>query len=306
MTLEIPGFPPKVVDSHDDWDVHHTNLYVYTYWNFPKPVTWTLGASADFFTDTSRDTDRDQVNPKIGITWDLSPSTTVRLAAFRMLNRTLVTSQTVEPTQVAGVNQLFDDVFGTDGWRYAAAIDRKFRRDLFGGLELSKRDVDVPWRQSTTTGMVPKLAKWEEQLAQAYLYWTPAAWLAVSGEYQYERFDRDSSFPDPEGFIKAETHRFPLGLNLFCPLGFIAGVKATYVDQEVDYYDNATDTFIAGSDDLWVFDASVGYRLPERYGILTVEVKNVFDEGFRFQDTDPVSPRIYPERLIVGKFTVSF
>jgi tetratricopeptide (TPR) repeat protein len=307
MTMEIPGSPPMVVDTRDDWDVHHTNLYVYTYWNVPKPVTWTLGASADFFNDTLQEVDREQVNPKIGLTWNLTPSTTFRAAAFRMLNRTLVTSQTIEPTQVAGFNQFYDDVAGTHGWRYGAAIDRKFRRTLFGGLELSKRDIDVPWIYYTATGsMVPDRVKWKEQLARGYLYWTPTVWLALSGEYQYERFDRDSSFYGSDYFTKAETHRFPLGLNLFCPLGFTVGVKGTYVDQEVNYYDYNAGTFMAGSDYFWVFDASVGYRLPERYGILTLEVKNVLDKGYRFQDTDPISPRIYPERLIVGRFTLSF
>lgn len=301
------GFPPMVVaDYIDNWDVHHTNLYVYTYWNIPKPVTWTLGISADFFNDTALDVDQDELNPKIGVTWDLSPSTTIRLAAFRMMNKTLVDSRTIEPTQVAGFNQLYDDVLGTHGWRYGAAIDQKFRRDLFGGLELSKRDIDVPWLRVTGTGMLPDWTRWKEQLARVYLYWTPAAWLAVSGEYQYERFDHDSTFTGTDYFTKAETHRFPLGLNFFCPLGFTAGMKATYVDQEVDYYDNAADAFIPGSDDFLVFDVSIGYRLPKRYGTLSIEMKNVFDEGFLFQDTDPASPSIYPERLIVGKFTVSF
>ena len=306
LTMEIPGLGTVVDRSRDDWDMHHSNLYVYTYWNIPKPVTWTFGVSTDFFSDTFSDVDRDQVNPKIGITWDLMPSTTLRLATFRMLNRTVTTSQTIEPTQVAGFNQLFDDVAGTDSWRYGAAIDRKFRRDLFGGLELSKRDLDVPYTRLTITGLVPAVSRWKEQLARAYLYWTPVAWLSVRGEYQYERFDRDLPNVGIEGFTKTETHRFPLGVNFFCPLGFTAGVKATYVDQEVDYEDQNTGTILAGCDDFWVFDASVGYRLPKRYGILSLEMKNVFDEDFRFQDTDPVSPRIYPERLIVGRFTVSF
>jgi hypothetical protein len=38
-----------------------------------------------------------------------SPGTTLRAAAFRVLKRTLITDQTLEPTQVAGFNQFFDD-----------------------------------------------------------------------------------------------------------------------------------------------------------------------------------------------------
>ena len=35
-------------------------------------------------------------------------------------------------------------------------------------------------------------------------------------------------------------------------------------------------------------------------------VENAFDEEFNFQDTDPANPRIYPECLILGRFTVAF
>ena len=53
--------------------------------------------------------DTNQFNPKFGIIWNPFPGTTVRAAAFRVLKRTLITDQTLEPTQVAGFNQFFDD-----------------------------------------------------------------------------------------------------------------------------------------------------------------------------------------------------
>jgi len=55
-----------------------------------------------------------------------------------------------------------------------------------------------------------------------------------------------------------------------------------------------------------VADATIRYRLPKRYGILSIEAKNLFDESFKFQDADPANPRIYPERLILGKITLAF
>jgi hypothetical protein len=69
------------------------------------------------------------------------PATTVRAAAFRVLKRTLVTDQTLEPTQVAGFEQFFDDVNGASSWRYGVGIDQKFASDLFVGVEASKRDL---------------------------------------------------------------------------------------------------------------------------------------------------------------------
>jgi len=63
---------------------------------------------------------------------------------------------------------------------------------------------------------------------------------------------------------------------------------------------------VSGDDQFWVFDASIGYRLPKRWGLITIEAKNLFNEEFNFQDTDPANPRIYPERLILAKFTLAF
>ena len=108
-------------------------------------MTFTVGASFDFFGAAVRlFGTKDQFNPKFGITWKPIPGTTLRAAVFRTLKRTLITDQTLEPTQVAGFNQFFDDTNATEAWRYGGAIDQKFTKDLFGGVEFSKRDLKVP------------------------------------------------------------------------------------------------------------------------------------------------------------------
>lgn len=74
------------------------------------------------------------MNPKVGFTWEFIPGTTLRAAAFRILKRTLINNQTLEPTQVAGFNQLFDDANLTESWRYGGAIDQKSTENIFGGV----------------------------------------------------------------------------------------------------------------------------------------------------------------------------
>ena len=69
-----------------------------------------LGASGDITSGDSPDyKDTNQFNPKFGAMWNPFPATTVRAAAFRVLKRRLITNQTLEPTQVAGFNQFYDD-----------------------------------------------------------------------------------------------------------------------------------------------------------------------------------------------------
>jgi outer membrane receptor for monomeric catechols len=108
-----------------------------------------------------------------------------------------------------------------------------------------------------------------------------------------------------ERFTYLKTHKLPFGIIFFHPSGLSMGVKAAYVDQSgkfVDYSNNIT----KDSDEFWVVDAALSYRLPDRYGMLSLECKNLFDETFKFLDMDPANPAVYPERLVLLRFTLSF
>ena len=56
---------------------------------------------------------------------------------------------------------------------------------------------------------------------------------------------------------------------------------------------------------------AIGYRLPRRLGIVTVEVNNLFDRAFRYQDVVRGSnsesyPSILPERVLYTRLTLLF
>ena len=305
FTITLPSGPFSSVTEDDST---HANLYLYGHVRYPDSVTWTLGVSADFFDGMvfGLPVSRDQVNPKLGVTWNPFPWTTLRAAAFRALKRQLVTNQTIEPTQVSGFNQFFDDINGTESWRYGGAIDQQITDTLFAGAEYSRRDLErVPFQ---TLDDPPRVGTvdWNEELARAYLYWAPHRWLALTAEYQYERFERDPAHVGVEQFTELTTHRVPLGVNFFHPSGFIARLRATFVDQDGKFGDPVNAPVVSGSDRFWVVDALIGYRLPKRLGLVTLEVRNLFDERFRFQDTDPATPTIYPERLVLLKLTLAY
>ena len=82
-------------------------------------------------------------------------------------------------------------------------------------------------------------------------------------------------------------------------------VKASYIDQEGKFGDPFSG-FDQEDDQFWVIDASIGYRLPKRYGLITLEVQNLTDEEFNFEDRDPANPRLSPERFFLGRLTLSF
>jgi tetratricopeptide (TPR) repeat protein len=289
-----------------DSRTRQTNVYLYSQIRLPANVTATVGASADFLTSPMGD--RDQVNPKLGLTWNPVPGTTLRAAAFRVLKKELATDQTIEPTQVAGFNQFFDDPTGTRAWNYGVAIDRKFSPAVAGGAEYSWRDLVVLTNVlvdpvAGTTAIVP--TDWNDRLGRAYLYWTPGDRVALSAEYLYERLDRGTEFA-PDGIVQVTTHKVPLGIGYFHPLGMIARLKSTFHDQNGRFMNGTNPDGDPGSDRFWIFDASIGYRLPERWGILSLEAKNLFDKSFRFQDTDRANPLIQPNRTVYCKVLLAF
>jgi hypothetical protein len=316
INLFPPPFPPientNSARKPQDFDIRHTNFYVYSLINYPKNITWTIGGSVDFFDGQGRK--HSQVNPKFGLSWDLLPGTTLRAAVFRTLKRRLISNQTIEPTQVAGFNQFFDDADGSEAWRYGVAVDQKFSESLYGGAEYTRRDTEQAVVVTFAGGATEfqKLSA-DEDLIRAYLYWTPRLfnrnWLSLSAEYQYEWIKRDDELLGVDSFIKLKTQRVPLGINFFHPSGLSTQFKGTYVDQEGDFGDPLTGgTFVVpgGEDNFWYFDGSISYRLPKRWGIFSVGAKNMFNKNINFQDTDPANPKIYPEQLIFARFTLSF
>jgi tetratricopeptide (TPR) repeat protein len=277
----------------------HKNAYLYSNINVVKNLVLTLGVSGDFL---SGDKERDQYNPKIGVTWNPAPGTTLRAAAFRVLKRTLITDQTLEPTQVAGFSQFFDDPVGTDSWLYGAGVDQKFSGSFYGGAEYYFRDLEFPWI-NTNTGETEK-ANWDEHVGRAYLYWTPNSWLALKADYIYENFKYGVGFNLTADKVK--TQRVPLAANFFHPSGLSMALKGTFVTQEGNFSTLAdTATYTHGKDDFWLFDAAINYRLPQRLGFFTVGAKNLFDKSFKYYDTDFKNPAIQPDRMIYARITLS-
>ena len=127
------------------YNTDYANLYTYNYFSFPKNFTWIFGLSFDTLQNVLNGSqDYSQFNPKIGVQWEISKGTTIRAAAFQSLSRGVWVDSTVEPTQVAGFNQLFDSNPATKSKRYGIGIDHKLNKSMLIGTELSKRESFQP------------------------------------------------------------------------------------------------------------------------------------------------------------------
>ncbi len=166
-----------------DWDFHETDeedsAYLYTNLTIPKNLTWTIGLSYDRFNDNIGTLNYDQFNPKAGLQWNIVDNLQLRFAAFKTLKRSLIVEQTIEPTQVAGFNQFFDDANTTKAKNYAIGLDARFIDGFYGGVEALRRDLNLP--RYLDHQVIFDDA--QDKLYSAYLYWAPHSNWAIRSEY---------------------------------------------------------------------------------------------------------------------------
>ncbi len=317
-SLPFPSVP--ILESSAPSDIEHPHGYVYGNIKFPDPVTWTVGLSVDHYEEEPLEVTT--VNPKFGVQWEVTEDVRLRGAVFRTVKPALVSNRTIEPTQVAGFNQFFDDVNATESWRWGGGVDWRVTDELFVGAEATWRDLRTPIMFDSDDPPdgdfdVAFKEDQEEQLHRVYAYWTPIPELALSAEFAYDKFEADpGQGTDSIGIpLELETISIPLTARYFHPSGFFAGVGVTYVHQDVRRSPAFSFAFpnTEGSDDFVVVDAAIGWRFPNRIGVASLEVTNLLDEEFQYQDDsfrefrdEPSIGPYIPDRTIIGRVTLNF
>ena len=289
------AFPAETIETR------HSNAYVYADVNLSKRVTVTTGVGHDDFRDGVLE--RDSLNPKLGVVWSVDPATTVRAAAFKGVERTLISGQTIEPTHVAGFNQFFHDAGGTQSRRYGVGIDRRLRSGVSAGGDMSAGKLRVP-SFSAATGALIDVDRSERQV-RGYFHSTPVDWLALTTQYQFDRLSRDPEGNNEGLLARSRIHRLGFEGRAFASYGMFASLRATFVDQE-GRFQSPMQVVEPAADRFWTVDGSIGYRLPRQHGIAAVEFRNLFDQAFRFQDVSPEEPTIIPARQVLARVTIAF
>lgn len=290
------GLVSNVAKQH--FNIDRTNGYLYSNLNYGSILTATLGFSYDSYKE--RDLSINQFNPKIGLQWNMADNLKLRLAWIEAVKAPLTANQTIEPTQVSGFNQLYDDINGTQSRRIGIGLDGHYRKRIFSGFEISSRDLQVPLFFQNRAFLNDQ----KEKLYRAYLYGLPDNKWAVKSEIQFEQFSRDETVTGPRTI---DTLSIPVNLSYFNFHGLFFSLTGTFVRQEIDRLENATNR----TENFFLFDASLGYRLPNRRGIISLDARNLFDQSFlfrnlHFQTAEPINPIYLPTRTIFTRFTLNF
>jgi tetratricopeptide (TPR) repeat protein len=175
------------LDAANKQQITEPRGYVYGNLNFPRPVTWTVGVSYNHFEHNALKVEK--VNPKFGLQWNITKDLVLRGAVFRNVKSALINNQTLEPTQVSGFNQLFDDTNGADAWRYGVGLDHRLMNNLFIGTEATWRKLSNPILNRQA--QAKRLENANEQTHRAYVHWLPIPQVALSVEFVYDKFSAE-------------------------------------------------------------------------------------------------------------------
>jgi tetratricopeptide (TPR) repeat protein len=305
----------------DDVRFHYTHENGYVYGNasaWDGRVLLDVGLGADVL--KSDGLPWRKTSTKAGLTLKPLDGTTVRLAAFDSLHRPSIANQTLEPTQIAGFNRLYDDPTLSYSHLTGVAIDQRLAHGVYAGVQIANRRSVLPSLVSAQE------FEWRDRSGRAYLDWAvppelSKAWgtdwqFAVGIDWDYERvlhnYLDNAADPVPytlflpDGIVRLNTRAIPLRLGAFAPAGWSISLTVTRVDQSAMLVDPGTYAEFDPSVSAWVTDLAARYRLPGHRGFLAFGVSNLFDRPLILQEIDTVNPRFAPHRLAFVRATLTF
>ena len=300
-----PSLPPQLIPI----DTNHRNAYAYATFEHPLGVIWTLGVDYDSLTDVTLDLSKRNWSPKAGLTWRPTEDLRLRLATFETVKRVLIVNETLQPTQIAGFNQFFDDSNGTEARSENLAFDVRLSANAYVGASYSRRDLIVPKNLGGS-------AFTEDRSEKAYLfywYWTPHARWALSVSYEYDGFRRipPTGQPPVSDPTVLDTTTVPVTVRYFLSSGFFAQLTGSHISQKVERETGPTPGFGVGAERFSLIDAALGYRSPSGRFLFSLEGRNLTDRKFRFQDDgfrnpETTSSSVIPARTVSLRATLNF
>ncbi len=284
------------------------------YYNAYTYLGWRVAPGAQLITALSWDRSeslalsKDRFNPKVGLVWNVTETTTLRAAVVEGTKRPFAAAQTLEPTQVAGFNQIFDDISGTQAKRFGVAVDQRFGERWFAGLEASGRNLEVP--VTNVDGTLARMERRDEQLYRGFVSGLVTRQVGLSVEYSFDDQRRimdpglDDNFPH-----RVTTQLVPIRATWFATNGIFVRTSFTFVDQLIETA-NSSGTLDRDRHRFGLTDLMLGYRWPGGRGIVSLEARNLFDRQFGFQDTDfsgiPRIPLFRPGQSLMLRVTFQY
>jgi tetratricopeptide (TPR) repeat protein len=251
----------------------------------------------------NEDESNSKMTPKGGIIYRPSNRIMARAGYGQNLGRSTFTAlASVEPTLVGGINQRYQDNNpGVLSENFGTGLDFQPLDSVYVGAEWTRRWLDEPrvpslyaaeYDPTTETLTTDDVfynrdnVSIQQDFVSAYAYHVVNDTFVLGNDYRYAR---DVTGTPDDSFLKNHRNR-AFGRYFFTNMFFVQS-GATYLYQDRTGYEDVG--VPNGSDGGWMFDASVGYRLPTRHGFITAGVNNIFGQDFVLEQA------VFNDRAIV-------
>lgn len=329
----LPTYIAIDINTAEDTRQQQDDVYVYSYWSPVDDVLVELGITYTdltlqgdsaintittteipllMFVDVTEesslenvDAGRDRWSPKFGLTAGLTESLSLRVAAFRSVSKLVTAGQTLEPVTVAGFNQYFADRDGLRSRNGALGLDYTASSSIRLGSSFMRRLLDG---DTTVDGTSTEETRASENLADAYVnVQLSPQWVLLAG-YRYSVIN-DSYYEDAvDGISYARTDGLPVEVRWFPGGRLSAALKYTHYRHRFAFNDGLP-TATMDEQNANVVDVSVGYRLPERIGLLEAGIRNLTDEDteilYHREDGESLLG-FYPAQLVFCRINLNF
>ncbi|MEO1775712.1 MAG: TonB-dependent receptor [Pseudomonadota bacterium] len=286
-TSIVFGFPDLTETT-----TRQANVYTYVDVNLPDPVTWTFGLSYDRYEEDGNALDRSELFPKVGVEARITPNVTVRGALFQSLSRRLVTEQTLEPITVAGFEQFEDTLNSVEITRGGAGFDVRLGPIVRAGVEGTYTIFEFPLENEPDP-------ETKETKIRGYISGAVTNRLVLTLDGDYQRLRSDAIFD----FDQYDVVTGRVAARYFHPSGFFANAEVEVGHQEQLSVADSTTGAAAQSDTFTLLNGAVGYRLPNRRGVISLEVENLLDTDINFQERE-LRPDVIPVPTFARSRTV--
>lgn len=289
---EVNGSPRPIVSTEDS--EKQQNAYTYFSRRFDSGIDLTMGMA--YSNIDTRDKEDGLWQPKLGFLWQFDSRATLRAAYLKTLKRFLVAGQSIEPTQVAGFNQVYDDTDGTESEHLGLALDLHPNDALSLTFEARQHNTDFK-----TVNSMPN--ETQEDVFSTSVSWMISENLALAADLNYEHYENPSQSQSVANAITdLKTIRVPVKFSYFTSKNTYLSLRTLFLRQDLERV-NFTN-IASGRTDTLLADLGLGFSFAKGRGQFIVNVTNITDTKFRYQDNrfrsvDVTRPtELTPERII--------
>lgn len=324
--------PAYALDQSYDEHFQRLSAYGYYLWQMLESLQLTAGLSYDWLTYPQNfrsspisggQQTEGQLSPKAGVIWKPFCNTTLRAAYTQSLGgASLEQSYQLEPSQVAGFNQLFRSLIpesvqgenaGAKFDTYNLALDQKFGHGTYLELAVQRLNSTVDHQsgvmvvgRQTYPSTTPEHLDYDESRLLVTLdqllgkYWSAGVNYQLTDAKLLDEFTQVPQKFQLNQSTSALLNQVAMHVQFNHSSGFFSQFQALWTDQHNSGYSPAEP-----GEAFWQLNVFAGYRFPRRHAELTVGLLNLTGQNYQLNPLNAVNelPR---SRTLMVRFKLNF